>query len=126
MALNEATLASHMMQDLFIHGDIPEFDSPERTNIPCQILEFRSAFTSHDRFNVDLYTFVRGSKKERTPQPHESDLRSRSDLTFMVYMNAIRERLKTFAKDPLGSMMNTMLWHPFCLSSSRLAINRQE
>jgi hypothetical protein len=97
--LNEATLAAHIMKNLFILNDIPELNSPERNSVPCQILEFRSAFTSYDRFNKDLYTFVRGSKKERTPQPDESDLRSRSDLTFMAYMNAVGELLRASCKD---------------------------
>jgi len=95
--LNEATLAAHIMSTIFILEDIPKLNSPERSSVPCQILEFRSAFTSYDRFNKDLYTFVRGSKKERTPQ--ESDLRSRSDLTFMAYMNAVGRRLRSSCKD---------------------------
>ena len=46
--LNEATLAAHIMKTLFILDKIPESDSRERTSVPCQILEFRSAFTSYD------------------------------------------------------------------------------
>lgn len=87
--MNEATLAARIIQDLFIFQEPPKLKSLERSNVPCQILEFRSAFTSYDRFNKDLYTFVRGSKKERASLPQESDLRSRSDLTFMAHMNAI-------------------------------------
>jgi hypothetical protein len=98
--MNEATLAAYMMQDLFIFQEPPKLNSAERSNVSCQILEFRSAFTSYNRFNSDLYTFVRGSKKERASLPQESDLRSRSDLTFMAHMNAIgvllRRRCKTF------------------------------
>src|SRR2546421_7470147 len=90
MGLNEATLAAHMMKHIFIPNDIPEPNNPERGSVLCQILEFRSAFTSYDRFNKDHYTFVRVPKKDIASQPHESDLRSRSDLTFTAYLNAIR------------------------------------
>jgi hypothetical protein len=97
--LNEATFADHIRRNLFILDDIPERDSSERSSVPCQILEFPSAFTSYDRFNKDLYTFVRGSKKERIPQPHESDLRSRPDLTFMAYMNAVGVSSRNYCID---------------------------
>jgi len=97
--LNEATFADHIRRNLFILDDIPERDSSERSCVPCQILEFPSAFTSYDRFNNDLYTFVRGAKKERVPQPHESDLRSRSDLTFMAYMNAVGVSSRNYCVD---------------------------
>src|ERR1700733_3253119 len=87
--MNEATLAARIMQAFFIFQGLPKPTSFVRSNVPCQILEFRTAFTSYYRFNKDLYTFVRGLKKERASPPQESDLRSRSDLTFMAHANAI-------------------------------------
>ena len=87
--MNKATLAARIMKDLFDFHEVPEFESEDRRSVPYQMLEFRTPFTSYDRFNKDLYTFVRGSKKERASLPQESDLRSRSDLTFMAHMNAI-------------------------------------
>jgi hypothetical protein len=96
--MNEATLAARVIQDLFVFQEPPKLKSSERSNVPCQILEFRSAFTSYDRFNKDLYTFVRGSKRERASLPQESDLRSRSDLTFMAHMNAIGMHLRRRSK----------------------------
>jgi hypothetical protein len=98
--MNEETLAIRTMQHLFIFQELPKLQSSERSNVPCQILEFWSEFTSHDRFNKDLYTFVRGSKKERASLPQESDLPSRSNLTFMAHINAIgvllRSRCRAF------------------------------
>lgn len=93
-ALNEATLVTRTIQDLFIFQEPPKLNSPDRKSVPCQILESRSAFTNYDPFNKDLYTFVRGSKKERASLPQVSDLRFRSDLTFMAHMNAIGVRLR--------------------------------
>jgi hypothetical protein len=98
--MNEATLAARIMQDFFVFEELPDPNSLDRSNVPCQMLEFRTAFTNYDRFNKDLYTFVRGPKKERVSLPQESDLRSRSDLTFMAHVNAIggfvRDDCRTF------------------------------
>jgi hypothetical protein len=91
---NEATLAARMMNQIFPFDDIPDPRSSERSCVPCQILEFRSAFTGFDRFNESIYSYVRGSREERAIQPIDGDLRSRSDLTFMAYKNAIRQRFR--------------------------------
>lgn len=98
--MNEATLAARIMQDFFVFEELPDPNSLDRSNVPCQILELWTAFTNYDQFNKDLYTFVRGPKKERVSLPQESDLRSRSDLTFMAHVNAIggfvRDDCRTF------------------------------
>jgi hypothetical protein len=93
---NEATLAARMMSQIFTFDDIPDPGSSERSCVPCQILEFRSAFTGFDRFNERIYSYVRGSKEERALQPSEGPLRSRSDLTIMAYKNAMGRRFRRY------------------------------
>jgi hypothetical protein len=100
--LNEPTLAARLMANLFVFSKVPDPDDPARSMVPCQTLEFRGAFTSFDRFNKDLYNYVRAPapspasvpKKKGGAQPYESELRYRSDLTIMAYNNAISQRLR--------------------------------
>ena len=92
--LNEATLASRLMSNLFIFADVPDPDDPGRSIVPCQTLELSGAFTNFDRFNKNLYSNVRGPKTRGAIQPHESELRYRSDLTIMAYKNAVSFRLR--------------------------------
>jgi hypothetical protein len=99
---NEATMAARLMSQIFPFVDIPVLLSSERSTVPCQVLEFRSAFTGFDRFNASFYNYVRGPKKERDISPTEGDLRSRSDLTIMAYKTAISKRFRKTCNDYPG------------------------
>jgi hypothetical protein len=99
---NEATLAARLMSQIFPFEDIPDLLSSERSSVPCQVLEFRSAFTGFDRFNESIYNYVRGPKKERDILPNAGDLRSRSDLTIMAYNTAISKRLRKYCNEYPG------------------------
>lgn len=100
--LNESTLVAHMMKHIFIPVDIPKQSDEKRSSTPCQILEFPGAFTGYNRFNRDIYNFVRGSKAKQTPSPNEADLRCRSNLTFMAYKNAMGKALRRLCADYPG------------------------
>jgi hypothetical protein len=96
--LNKATLAARLMSDLFIFADIPDPDNPDSTVVPCQTLKLTGTFTNFDRFNKSLYSYVRGPRP-RGIQPHESELRYRSDLTIMAYNNAVSCGLRDHSGD---------------------------
>jgi hypothetical protein len=100
--LNEATLVARLMPNLFIFADVPDPDDPGRSIVPCQTLELAGAFTKFDRFNRSLYSYVRGARKRGGIQPHESELRYRSDLTIMAYKNAVSNRLRDRCRDYPG------------------------
>ena len=100
--LNEATLAARLMSNLFIFADVPDPDDSGRSVVPCQTLELAGAFTKFDRFNKSLYSYVRGPRKRGGVQPHESELRYRSDLTIMAYNNAVSCRLRGNCRDYPG------------------------
>ena len=91
--LNEATLIGRIMPHLFLFADIPVVDDPSKALIPCQLLEFPGPFTSYDKFNKSLYTFVR-SKRIESSQPFESELRFKCDLMIMTYKNALLRPLR--------------------------------
>jgi hypothetical protein len=93
--LNEATLAARLISKLFIFADVPDPEDPHRSVVPCQMLELPGAFTHFDRFNKNLYSYVRGPRMRGAIQPHESELRYRSDLTIMAYDNAVSRRLRS-------------------------------
>jgi hypothetical protein len=92
--LNKATLAARLVSDLFIFADIPNPTDPDRSIVPCQMLELPGTFTNFDRFNKSLYSYVRSPRTRGVIQPYESELRYRSDLTIMAYNNAVSRRLR--------------------------------
>lgn len=88
--VNEATFIARR---LLPFADIPDSDDPGKVLVPCQVLEFPGPFTSYDKFNRSLYTFVRSTKREPV-QPFESELRFKCDLTIMAYRNALLQPLR--------------------------------
>jgi hypothetical protein len=97
--LNKATLAARLISNLFIFTDVPDPDDPNRSVISCQTLKLTDTFTNFDRFNKSLYSYVRGPRLRGGVQPHESELRYRSDLTIMAYNNAVSYRLRDYSRD---------------------------